>query len=218
MEQDPSLALRLVLLAFAVVVVGLTALERTWMRRNAPYTRALALRRLDASLEALAPTRTDAKAAASPTYRAPPRVPFVDLARLPIETALPDGGQLWRLPGRAEWFATTLVSVGGDRRARRSVWLGLRLVDDEVRIEARSVSSISAVLVPFLVPPTLALFTTASLVVVVLSFFFTLGLIGLVSLGARGDHERLARAALIEIEHALAETDESPPEDEAPPP
>jgi hypothetical protein len=207
-RADRWLGIRLVFLACAAVFVGMASLENAWRRRSPRYARVFAFRRLASSLEALAPTRTTPSADAPATYRAPPRVPFVDVARLPLETPLPDGAILRRFAGRAEWL---VEGVGGSRRREhRAVWLGLRLVDDEVRVEARAVTSILVVLLPFLVPTALALFTTASLPIVVLSVFFVVGLAAIIRLPSQTDHERLASAALVEIEHALAETDESP--------
>lgn len=206
--MSPTLGIKLVFLATACTTMVLAWLESGWARRSPRYARALALRRLHANLEALAPTRATPSACGPSTYRTAPQEPFVDLARLPMETPLPDGAVLRRYADRAEWIAES-GAVSSRRRPRRAVWLGLRLVGDEVRVEARSLSSLVALLMLASVPVALASFTTASVVVVVLSVPFVLGLYGLVSLGARSDHERLAEAALVEIEHALAETDGS---------
>lgn len=205
-----SLVFRFFVLVVALAMAAIVWVERAWCRRSPRYARALAWRKLDARLEALAPTRVDVEGGTGATYRASARAPFVDLERLPLRTPLEDGGVLHRFAGRAEWIAERRpFDRRGRRGAQRSVWLGLRIVGDEIHVEARTIRSILGPLSLFLAPTVLALFTTASLVVVVLSMPFTAAVVGLASLDTRSADERLARDALEEIEHALAEIEDA---------
>ena len=108
-----------------------------------------------------------------------------------------------RLGMRVLFFAVAVVAIA--LVSLESAWVAARPV-------RRSLAAPRPL--PLLVASALAVFTTASPVIVVLSIFFTLGLVAVVRLPVRAEQERLAAAALIEIEHALAETDEAARDEE----
>lgn len=211
--MEAWLGIRLAAVAIAVALLVLSFLERLAARAWPRYARALALRPLRARRDFLGPTRREPS---DGSYRVHAERPSFDIARLPERAALPGGGELHRYRGTASWLAYAGARREPTRREASMVWLELRRDGDVIRVEARAAYSSLRVLLPIACAYVVGTYTNANAIVAIATapFVFFLGL--LFALGRDADDERLAEAALVEIEDALAQMDDETRSEDAP--